>query len=205
MGRIYCTILLLFIVLIIGVLFLPYQNKHEYFEDIAKTKAEECEDRYNELVKKKEAEDTSIKDAQAAASKQQDLIDAAKDAEWKDKVSKVDAQLKSVMAQQKEAEDKLADVNQRKADCEGKLAGVDPSIKNARECCDREREGRDKAVVEAAQSTAIANKFAAENQALLEKKLGYEAQVNRLQASLDSCSRSANDLQAQNASLRAQL
>ena len=234
MERVQLVLLALLCLLIIGTLFVQYR-RYEGFEEGAqdnngssndsnaapapapepkveqdqgqskKTKAEECEDRYNDLVKRKEAEDASIRDAQAEASKQQSLIDATKDAEWKDRVAKADAQLKISMAQQKEAEDKLADVNAKKADCEGKLTGVDPSIKNARECCDKEREGRDKAVAEAAQSSMIANQLAATNQALVDKKIAFEAKVKQLQAFFDSCNKEMNELQSQNASLRAQL
>lgn len=224
MKAVYITLFFMLIVFMIIVVFTPY--KYEYFEDgvqqesptpapennstsnqvqAKKSKAEECEDRYKDLQKKKEAEDTTLREKQADIDKKQSLIDAAKDAEWKDKISKTDALVKQAMAQQKEAEDKLAEINDKKAACEGKLTAVDPSIKSARDCCDKEGEALEKAQQEAAIAIQKANELTAVNNILTSEAAVFDAQIKKFQPVLDSCNKSLNDLRSQNASLRAQL
>lgn len=203
--RIMKILLLLFILFIIIILLLPYKYKcTESFYDTV-SDLDKCENEYKDLDKKKTEIDKTIQDNKDTKTARQAEEDAKKDSGWKTKIDTSEADLKIATQKQKDAEEKLSDTNEKKAECEGKLAGMDAAIKNARECCDNEKKNRDLEALEYNKVNANLSQAATINNSYKNNISTLEILVNTKKNELQTCADTRTNAQNELASLKAKM
>ncbi len=178
----------------------------EHFYDVI-ADLEQCEKDYKALDEKRIEIDKKAQEEKDKRLARQTEENDKKDAPIRSQVNKAETDLKEATKKQKDFEGKLAELNEKKADCEGKLGSMDANIKMARECCENERVGRDKAAEEFNVVNAQLNQVVALNNNYKSSVQNQELSLNNKKTELDTCNtnkkNSENELEALKAKVAA--
>jgi len=203
--KILLLLLLLLISFIIIILLLPYKYKYtESFYDTV-SDLDKCENEYKNLDKKKTEIDKKIQDNKDTKTARQAEEDAKKDSGWKTKIDTSEADLKIATQKQKDAEEKLADTNEKKAECEGKLGGMEAAIKSARDCCDNEKKARDAEALEYNKVNANLSQAATINNSYKNNISSLEILINTKKNELQTCADTRTNSQNELANIKSKM